>query len=163
MKSNCSSSNTAAPRHARSLSKRIPSGKGLNKVLLWKNATRAQKMGHIRFSWEALNVSCAAAHGRDDTVLLSPKSLSGDNGLRKSSIFPIYFKRWVNAYNVLIVEPQLGTRTRSTSSTGRVVVGQRRHSYVDGRWDEGQCYISKRLDTFDQICRWVRSMGWGGL
>jgi pentatricopeptide repeat protein len=52
-----------------------------------------QKMGHIRLSWEALTVSCAAAHGKDDTVLPSSKLFPVINGPRKSFIFPAYIKR----------------------------------------------------------------------
>lgn len=100
MKSNCSSSNTIAPGLARFLSRRIPSGKGLNRILLRNDSTRIQKMGHIRLSWEALTVSCAAAHGRDDTVLPSSKLFPVINGPRKSFIFPAYIKRWVLIDNV---------------------------------------------------------------
>ena len=102
MKSNCSSSNTSAPGLARSLSKRIPSGKGSNRILLRNDSTRMHKMGHIRLSWEALTVSCAAAHGRDDTVLPSSKLFSVVNRSRKSFIFPSYSKRWVLIDNVWI-------------------------------------------------------------
>ena len=93
MKSNCSSSNTSAPGLPRSLSKRILSGKGLNRFFSRNDATRMQRMGHIRLSWEALNVSCAAAHGRDDTVSRNSMSFPVGLGPRNSFLFPSYIKR----------------------------------------------------------------------